>query len=202
MPLPVWLCCYNVYFVCPKVPVTICTLQWAQGSPFFYSFWKAQCLEMMPSWCGQVNWGNCGIPWVNCAVLCERRLERTVLRPAILPVKTAQFTHFLRQMWRQTEKSLFNRVYSAPYTMPLRIVQENSTPGYILFPVSKQRVKDGTDTFPKRRRPSAPSNTPEEQRSHNTVLSASRTNRKRKPSNYSNGGQQSWRHYTGVLISP
>ena len=27
------------------------------------------CLEMMPSWCRQVNWGNCGIPWVNCAVL-------------------------------------------------------------------------------------------------------------------------------------
>ena len=28
------------------------------------------CLEMMPSRCRQVNWGNCGIPWVNCAVLC------------------------------------------------------------------------------------------------------------------------------------
>jgi hypothetical protein len=26
--------------------------------------------------------------------LCERRLERTVLRPALLPVKTAQFTQF------------------------------------------------------------------------------------------------------------
>ena len=23
--------------------------------------------EMMPSWCRQVNWGNCKIPWVNCA---------------------------------------------------------------------------------------------------------------------------------------
>jgi hypothetical protein len=22
------------------------------------------------SWCRQVNWGNCGIPWVNCAVIC------------------------------------------------------------------------------------------------------------------------------------
>jgi hypothetical protein len=30
------------------------------------------CLEMMPSWCRQVNWGNCGIPWVNCAVLCMK----------------------------------------------------------------------------------------------------------------------------------
>ena len=26
--------------------------------------------------------------------LCERRLEMTVLRPALLPVKTAQFTQF------------------------------------------------------------------------------------------------------------
>jgi hypothetical protein len=26
--------------------------------------------------------------------VCERRLERTVLRPALLPVETAQFTQF------------------------------------------------------------------------------------------------------------
>ena len=26
----------------------------------------------MPSWCRQVNWGNCGIPWVNCAVFCVK----------------------------------------------------------------------------------------------------------------------------------
>jgi len=28
----------------------------------------------------------------------ERRLERTVLRPALMPVKTAQFTQFFRQV--------------------------------------------------------------------------------------------------------
>jgi hypothetical protein len=33
---------------------------------------EVECLEMMPSWCGQVNWGNCGIFWVNCAVLCVK----------------------------------------------------------------------------------------------------------------------------------
>jgi len=38
--------------------------------------------------------------------LCERRLERTVLRPALLPVKTAQFTQFFRQIGRHTIKSL------------------------------------------------------------------------------------------------
>jgi len=40
-----------------------------------------------------------------CSSLCDRRLERTVLRPALLPVKTAQFTHFFRQIWRHTVKS-------------------------------------------------------------------------------------------------
>ena len=34
--------------------------------------------------------------------LCEKRLERTVLRPVLLPVKTVQFTKFFRQVWRQT----------------------------------------------------------------------------------------------------
>jgi len=37
--------------------------------------------------------------------VCERRLERTILRPALLPVKTAQFTQFLCQVWRHTVKS-------------------------------------------------------------------------------------------------
>jgi hypothetical protein len=26
----------------------------------------------MPSWCRQVNWGNCGIVWLNCTVLCVK----------------------------------------------------------------------------------------------------------------------------------
>jgi hypothetical protein len=30
--------------------------------------------------------------------VCERRLDRTVLRPALLSVKTAQFTQFFRQV--------------------------------------------------------------------------------------------------------
>jgi hypothetical protein len=30
--------------------------------------------------------------------VCERRLEKTFLRPALLPVKTAQFTQFLRHV--------------------------------------------------------------------------------------------------------
>jgi hypothetical protein len=55
---------------------------------------ETECLEMMPSWCRQVKWGNCGITWVNCTVLCERRLERADLRPELLPVKTEQFTQF------------------------------------------------------------------------------------------------------------
>ena len=38
--------------------------------------------------------------------VCQRRLERTVLRPALLPVKTAQFTQFFRQALRHTVKPL------------------------------------------------------------------------------------------------
>jgi hypothetical protein len=32
--------------------------------------YKAMCFQMLPSWCQEVNWGNCGNPWENCAVLC------------------------------------------------------------------------------------------------------------------------------------
>ena len=38
--------------------------------------------------------------------LCERRLERAVLSPALLPVKTEPFTQFFRQVWLHTVKSL------------------------------------------------------------------------------------------------
>ena len=38
--------------------------------------------------------------------VCERRLERTVLRPALLPAKTARFTQFFRQVSRHTVKPL------------------------------------------------------------------------------------------------
>ena len=38
--------------------------------------------------------------------LSERRLEKTVLSPVLLPVKTVQFTQFFRQVWRHTVKSL------------------------------------------------------------------------------------------------
>jgi hypothetical protein len=38
--------------------------------------------------------------------LFERRLERTVQRPALLAVKTAHFPQFFRQVWRHTLKSL------------------------------------------------------------------------------------------------
>jgi hypothetical protein len=38
--------------------------------------------------------------------LCERRLEKTVLRPALFSIKTAQFTQFFCQVWRQKLKSL------------------------------------------------------------------------------------------------
>jgi hypothetical protein len=38
--------------------------------------------------------------------MCERQHERTVLKSALLPVKTGQFAQFFRQVWRHTVKSL------------------------------------------------------------------------------------------------
>ena len=40
--------------------------------------------------------------------LCERRMERTVMRPALLPVKTAQFTQFLSGMMSEGKIAHFN----------------------------------------------------------------------------------------------
>jgi hypothetical protein len=52
-----------------------------------------------------------------CSSLCERRPEKTVLRPALLPVQTAQFTQFFRQVWRHTVKiAQFNWECIASFT--------------------------------------------------------------------------------------
>jgi len=53
--------------------------------------------------------------------VCERRLERTVLKRALLPVKTAQFTNFFRQVRRHTLKSLSltESVYGALFMLAI-----------------------------------------------------------------------------------
>jgi hypothetical protein len=76
-------------------------------------------------WCSSAEWiARNRVPWYDSVVVsagklrklwdslselhssvCERRLERTVLRPALLPVKNAHFTQFFRQVWRHTVKS-------------------------------------------------------------------------------------------------
>ena len=52
-------------------------------------------LEMRPSWCRA---GKLGKLWDSLSELrssvCEKRLEKTILGPALLSVKTAQFTKF------------------------------------------------------------------------------------------------------------
>jgi len=63
-----------------------------------------------------VSAGKLRKPWESLSEmrssLRERRLGRTVLKPALLPVKTAQFTLCFRQVWRHTVKwlSLTERV--------------------------------------------------------------------------------------------
>jgi hypothetical protein len=61
-------------------------------------FWKVECLKMMPI---VVSAGKLRKLWDSLSELrsslCERRLERTVLRFALWSVKTAQFTQFFRR---------------------------------------------------------------------------------------------------------
>jgi hypothetical protein len=68
--------------------------------------YKRMCLEMMPSCRRQVNCGNCGIPWVNCAVLCVKddgKGQFWGLRYCLS--KLPSFLCFPRQVWRHTVKS-------------------------------------------------------------------------------------------------
>jgi hypothetical protein len=76
-----------------------------QVCQFFVS--SCQCLEMMPSWCRQVNWGNTGIPWVNCAVLCVKdnwKGQFWGLRYCLSRLRC--LLSFFGQVWRHTVKSL------------------------------------------------------------------------------------------------
>jgi hypothetical protein len=60
---------------------------------------ETDVLEMMSSWCRQVKMRKLrDSPSEPRSSLCVRQLERTVLKPALLPVKTAQFTQFFRQV--------------------------------------------------------------------------------------------------------
>jgi hypothetical protein len=68
--------------------------------------------------------------------LCERRLERTVLRPALLPVTTAQFTQIFRQVWYHNSKiAQFNWVCMGSLT-PHACGQRGVSVGNILVSYS------------------------------------------------------------------
>jgi hypothetical protein len=70
---------------------------------------EVECLEMMLSWCWQVNWGSCGIRWVNCAVLCVKDGWKGQFRGLRYCLsKLRSLLSFFRQVWRHTVKSLFN----------------------------------------------------------------------------------------------
>jgi hypothetical protein len=65
-----------------------------------------------------VPWDDAIVVWVGklrklwyslselCSSVCERRLERTVLRSTHLPVQTTQSTQFFRQVWHRKIKSI------------------------------------------------------------------------------------------------
>ena len=53
--------------------------------------------------------------------LCERRLEKTVLRPALLPVKTAQYSVFPSGMTSHSKIAQFNRECIWRLIFPLKV---------------------------------------------------------------------------------
>jgi hypothetical protein len=90
------------------------------------NMWSKKCYLKRNTYHAMEGW----VPWDDAIVvsagklrklsemyssLCERRLQRTVLRPALLPVQTTQFTMFFRRVWRHTVKllSLTESVYGA-----------------------------------------------------------------------------------------
>jgi hypothetical protein len=78
----------SVYKILLRAPYTLklncaknCTKIWTECSlvkhrfPIRFVSFFVRCvsfLEMMPSWCRQINWGNCEIPWVSCAAVCVK----------------------------------------------------------------------------------------------------------------------------------
>jgi len=90
----------------------MCSKKWYFEKEYIMRCSSAELLET------DVPWDDAILVWVSKlrklwdslselrSSLCERRLERTVVRPALLPLKTAQFTQFFRQVWHHTVKSL------------------------------------------------------------------------------------------------
>ena len=123
-----------------SVQVTIFTLQWTQGSPLFYSFWKFECLEMKPSWCRQVKWGNCGIPWVSCAVLCVKddwKGQFWGLR--YYPQNCADYSVFPSGMTLHSKIAPFNWECIAPLIEDLWHLTHKNLIWHRVFAISSQR---------------------------------------------------------------
>jgi hypothetical protein len=106
-----------------------------------------ECLETKVSWDDAivVSAGKLRKPWDSlselCSSLCERRLERTVLRPALLAVKTAQVTQFFRQVWSHTVKSLILTEVLQMFVHVINITSSWSEKIFVsfhIFPTYKQ----------------------------------------------------------------
>jgi hypothetical protein len=71
----------------------------------------------MPSWCRQVNWENCRIPWVNCTVLCVKDdWKRQFWRLRYYLSKLRSLLSFsVSYGVTQQNRSVYLRVYSALY---------------------------------------------------------------------------------------
>jgi len=79
-------------------------------------------LSALRWWCGQVNWGNCGIPWVNCAVLCVWKTtgKDSSDACAIACKNCAVYSVFPSGMTSQSKIAQFNWQCIAPFIFPLQ----------------------------------------------------------------------------------
>jgi hypothetical protein len=101
---------------------------------------------MMPSWCRQVNWGNCGIPWVNCAVLCERRLEKQFWGLCYCLSKLRSLELLVTQALptvHKTHAALFSQIWS-PQNRAHRKPFPSATPSWKLTPRPRSKHEKRT----------------------------------------------------------
>jgi len=78
---------------------------------------KRMCLEMVPSWCRQVNWGNCGILWVNFAAVCVKDDWKGLFWDLLYCLsKLRSFLSFPSGMRSHSKIAQFNWDWIAPFT--------------------------------------------------------------------------------------
>jgi len=117
MPLHFWLCCYKAYFLCPHI----------SGNDLYASVnaTVASLLFILEGWVSwddaivgaQVNWGNCGIPWVNCQFSVWKTTGKDNSEACAIAFRNcAVYSVFPSGMMSHSKIAQFNWECIAPFT--------------------------------------------------------------------------------------